>query len=76
MAGLHLGCAMLSATTDPFQSSTMPRKENPMTRILIIGCVLAGLLCTAGCNTIQGAGKDIQKAGEVVEKAAKKAKKG
>ena len=28
----------------------------------------------AGCNTIQGVGKDIKKGGEVIEKAADKAK--
>jgi predicted small secreted protein len=28
----------------------------------------------AGCNTIEGAGKDIAKAGEKIEEAAKKAK--
>ncbi len=35
----------------------------------------AMLLCTvvlAGCNTIAGAGKDVQKVGEKVEDAAKK----
>ena len=30
------------------------------------------LVLLAGCNTIAGAGKDIQKAGAVVEDAAKK----
>ena len=33
---------------------------------------VVGLL--AGCNTIQGVGKDIKKGGEVIEKAADKAK--
>lgn len=36
---------------------------------------LAALACTvflAGCNTIAGAGKDIQKAGEKIEGAAGK----
>jgi predicted small secreted protein len=28
----------------------------------------------AGCNTIEGVGKDIKKSGEVIEKAADKAK--
>ena len=28
----------------------------------------------AGCNTIEGVGKDIKKGGEVIEKAADKAK--
>lgn len=29
----------------------------------------------AGCHTLQGAGKDIQKAGEAIERAAKGGKK-
>lgn len=36
---------------------------------LIVSCVLL-----AGCNTIGGVGKDIKKGGEVIEKAADKAK--
>lgn len=32
---------------------------------------LACLACVAGCNTIAGAGKDIQKAGEKIEGVAK-----
>ena len=39
--------------------------------------LIAGLLaaaCLAGCNTIEGVGKDIKKGGEVIEKAAEKAK--
>ena len=34
--------------------------------------VLVALL--AACNTIEGVGKDIKKGGEVIEKAAEKAK--
>lgn len=37
--------------------------------MLFLLCVSAAFL--AGCNTIAGAGKDVQKAGEVVEEAAK-----
>jgi predicted small secreted protein len=37
---------------------------------------LAALLATAfvlaGCNTVKGAGQDIQKAGQAIENAAKK----
>jgi entericidin A len=33
---------------------------------------LSVLSATVGCNTIQGIGKDVKKAGEVVEDAAKK----
>lgn len=32
----------------------------------------AALVFLAGCNTFQGIGKDVQRAGEVVEDAAKK----
>ncbi|ARQ45514.1 entericidin A/B family lipoprotein [Oxalobacter formigenes] len=33
--------------------------------------VLAAVAFLAGCNTVQGVGKDVQKAGSAVEKAAK-----
>ncbi len=33
---------------------------------------LAAAVVLGGCNTIQGAGKDIQKAGEKIEDAAKR----
>ena len=36
---------------------------------LLVACVLS-----AGCNTIEGFGKDVKKGGEVIEKAAEKAK--
>jgi predicted small secreted protein len=39
-----------------------------MTRILI---ALAVALVLAGCNTVEGVGKDIKKGGEAIEKAAK-----
>lgn len=31
-----------------------------------------GLLVLVGCNTIQGAGKDIKRAGEKIEEAARR----
>ena len=42
-----------------------------MTKILI---ALACALALAGCNTVEGLGKDIKKGGEAIEKAAEKAK--
>ena len=33
--------------------------------------VLAAVAFLAGCNTVHGVGKDVQKAGSAVEKAAK-----
>jgi len=41
---------------------------------LRIFAVLFTVLALAGCNTIEGLGKDIQKGGEKIEKAADKAK--
>ncbi|MES2999948.1 MAG: entericidin A/B family lipoprotein [Pseudomonadota bacterium] len=34
--------------------------------------VLSFLLALAGCNTVKGAGQDIQRAGTAIEDAAKK----
>lgn len=34
--------------------------------------LMLSMFVLAGCNTIQGVGKDVKKAGEVVENAAKK----
>jgi predicted small secreted protein len=41
-----------------------------MKKILFV--LISGLFVLAGCNTLEGAGKDIQKAGEKIEDAAKK----
>lgn len=35
---------------------------------------LFALMILAGCNTMEGVGKDIKKGGEAIEKAADKAK--
>ncbi len=40
------------------------------TILLALACSLA----LAGCNTVEGLGKDIKKGGEAIEKAAEKAK--
>ena len=41
-------------------------------KTLVMLSLSLSLSLLAGCNTIAGAGKDIQKAGAVVEDAAKK----
>ena len=33
--------------------------------------VLVAALALAGCNTVQGVGKDIEKAGEAIQKSSK-----
>jgi entericidin A len=38
----------------------------------LLTLILSTLVFLAGCNTISGVGKDIQKAGESIEEAAKK----
>lgn len=44
-------------------------------KTLLIVTVLALLGALAGCNTVQGLGKDISKAGDAIENAATNAKK-
>lgn len=47
------------------------QQESPMKRIAIL--ILASLFCAgtlSACNTVAGAGKDVQKVGEKVEDAA------
>lgn len=41
-----------------------------MTKLFVLGLALAGIAFTAGCNTVEGAGKDMQKGGEAIQKAA------
>ncbi|MFA7263688.1 MAG: entericidin A/B family lipoprotein [Caulobacter sp.] len=43
-------------------------------RKIIVLAVAAASLMAAACNTIEGAGKDVQAAGEAVEDTAKDAK--
>ena len=43
-----------------------------MKKVLVI---IAAVLAIAGCNTISGAGKDIEAAGHAVDKAAQDTKK-
>ena len=41
-----------------------------MTRTLISAFLLGSALILSACNTVEGAGKDIQSAGETIEDAA------
>jgi entericidin B len=43
------------------------------TKLVSLLTILALALAGAGCNTVKGAGKDVQKAGKAVERAADKA---
>lgn len=45
-----------------------------MRKIIILASVAAGLVL-AGCNTVEGAGKDVKSAGKAVEKGAEDVKK-
>lgn len=42
-----------------------------MTKKIVAAVLLTGSLMLAACNTVEGAGKDVQSAGHAVEKAAK-----
>jgi entericidin B len=41
----------------------------------LLACMLAVALVLSGCNTIQGAGKDLELGGEKIQDTAEKAKK-
>jgi predicted small secreted protein len=45
-----------------------------MNKLLITLATLAAVLTLSGCNTIEGMGKDIGKAGDKIEETAKKSK--
>ena len=42
-----------------------------MRKILSVMLGLVFIAAIAGCNTLEGVGKDVKKGGEVIEKAAK-----
>ncbi len=42
---------------------------------VVLGTFVAGLFAMSGCNTMKGAGKDIQKGGEKLENSADRNKK-
>jgi len=41
----------------------------------LIGAFVASTFALAGCNTVQGAGKDVEKGGEKIQKEAAEHKK-
>ncbi|SCW40350.1 Predicted small secreted protein [Sphingobium faniae] len=41
-----------------------------MTKKILVALLLTGSLMVAACNTVEGAGRDVQSAGEAVENAA------
>lgn len=57
----------------PFRVSlleTSPRKDHPMLRKLILALGLGALALTASaCNTVKGAGEDIESVGEAGDRA-------
>jgi entericidin B len=54
-------------------SSYPRRKELNMNRIIAL-LLAASFALLAGCNTVEGAGKDVKATGQAVENAADKAK--
>ena len=43
-----------------------------MLRLIVALLVSIGLVCTAGCETFKGFGRDVQKGGGAIEDAASK----
>jgi predicted small secreted protein len=78
---LHFGDISGCGTYFPAAGSPLSRRiarpsgsvfeETIMTRKILAALLLTGSLMVAACNTVEGAGKDVQSAGEAVENAAK-----
>jgi predicted small secreted protein len=66
-------CSRLTARAAGIDSNGQP-EENPMNRTKLILLALLAAFALSGCNTIAGVGKDVKKAGEVVEETAEDAK--
>lgn len=58
----------------PFRRSLRAMNKNTKTLSLLLVAVAFWALLNAGCNTIQGAGKDIERGGEKIQDAAVKNK--
>ncbi len=72
-----MGCSLVAgmAPVEIFPSRTKAghessEKERMMTRKILAALLLTGSLMVAACNTVEGAGKDVQSAGQAVENAA------
>jgi predicted small secreted protein len=46
-------------------------KIDRLVHMLLLAAILAGPLALSACNTVEGAGQDIKKAGEWMERKAK-----
>jgi predicted small secreted protein len=52
----------------------LAREENMTKKLVALIAVTGFVLVAVGCNTVEGAGKDIKASGEAIEKAADKNK--
>ena len=48
------------------------REEKMMNRLLLVALAIVTAWSLAACNTMRGVGKDIEKGGQAIEKAASK----
>ena len=65
----HLRVSLLLRGWHPQSAEFL--KETIMTKKILAALLLTGSLFVAACNTVEGAGRDVQSAGEAVEDAAK-----
>lgn len=60
---------MPTKPTDEFPARQFPRQLISLT---VLAAVTIGLMLSlSGCNTMQGLGKDVEKAGEAIQKSTK-----
>jgi len=58
------------------RTNLFPLKEILMKRLIVVMMLVMFSMGLAACNTIAGAGKDVQKAGEKIEDKAEKCQDG
>jgi predicted small secreted protein len=52
--------------------TNIEKEEVPMLRLFLALLISVALVCTTGCETFKGVGRDVQKGGEKIEDAAGK----
>jgi len=69
----HAGFVVAVFERHPFYNfNTGRRCFMKLTKMMLLALVMVSVFSLAACNTVEGVGKDIKKAGQTIEKAGDK----
>lgn len=71
MTGIFYFHGNLLLWSDVYSGLKQELRMNKFVKWIGVGVVSLAAITVTGCNTIQGAGQDIEKAGKTIEDAAK-----